>query len=214
VGTFLGVLPGGGALLSAFASYALEKKVAKKPERFGKGAIEGVAGPETANNATTSSAFIPMLTLGIPPNPVLALIMAALLIHGVQPGPLLIMKSPDIFWGVVTSMYIGNFLLLLINIFLIPAFVAILRLPYTIIMGFIVIFASVGAYSVNNNFFDVWMMLGFAVLGYLMRKLHYPIVPLVLGLVLGNYQKIPFVRPFLFPEEVFPSSSTCLTFPE
>jgi putative tricarboxylic transport membrane protein len=186
IGFIVGIIPAGGITTASFLAYLGEKRVSKHPERFGKGAIEGVAAPESANNAASISGFAPLLALGIPGSPTTAVMLAGFMMWGIRPGPMLFQKNPDLVWGLISSMYIGNFLLLLINIFLIPVFVAILRLPYTIIMGFIVIFASVGAYSVNNNFFDVWMMLGFAVLGYLMRKLNYPIVPLVLALVLGN----------------------------
>jgi putative tricarboxylic transport membrane protein len=186
IGFIVGIIPAGGITTASFLAYLGEKRFSKHPERFGKGAIEGVAAPESANNSASISGFAPLLALGIPGSPTTAVMLAGFMMWGIRPGPMLFKTNPDLVWGLISSMYIGNVLLLLINIFLIPAFVAILRLPYTIIMGFIVIFASVGAYSVNNNFFDVWMMLGFAVLGYLMRKLHYPIVPLVLGLVLGN----------------------------
>ncbi|MDO9124714.1 MAG: tripartite tricarboxylate transporter permease [Deltaproteobacteria bacterium] len=186
IGFIVGIIPAGGITTASFLAYLAEKRVSKHPERFGKGAIEGVAAPESANNAASISGFAPLLALGIPGSPTTAVMLAGFMMWGIRPGPMLFQKNPDLVWGLISSMYIGNFLLLLINIFLIPAFVALLRLPYTIIMGFIVVFASVGAYSVNNNFFDVWMMLGFAVLGYLMRKLNYPIVPLVLALVLGN----------------------------
>ncbi len=186
IGFIVGIIPAGGITTASFLAYLAEKRVSKHPERFGKGAIEGVAAPESANNAASISGFAPLLALGIPGSPTTAVMLAGFMMWGIRPGPMLFQKNPDLVWGLISSMYIGNFLLLLINIFLIPAFVAMLRLPYTIVMGFIVIFASVGAYSVNNNFFDVWMMLGFAVLGYFMRKLKYPIVPLVFGLVLGN----------------------------
>ena len=186
IGFIVGIIPAGGITTASFLAYLGEKRLSKHPEEFGKGAIEGVAAPESANNAASISGFAPLLALGIPGSPTTAVMLAGFMMWGIRPGPLLFQKNPDLVWGLISSMYIGNFLLLLINIFLIPAFVAMLRLPYTIIMGFIVIFASVGAYSVNNNFFDVWLMLGFSLLGYLMRKLRYPIVPLVLGLVLGN----------------------------
>lgn len=186
IGFIVGIIPAGGITTASFLAYLAEKRVSRHPERFGHGAIEGVAAPESANNAASISGFAPLLALGIPGSPTTAVMLAGFMMWGIRPGPMLFQKNPDLVWGLISSMYIGNFLLLLINIFLIPAFVALLRLPYTIIMGFIVVFASVGAYSVNNNFFDVWTMLGFAVLGYLMRKLNYPIVPLVLALVLGN----------------------------
>jgi len=186
IGFFVGMIPAGGITTASFLAYLGEKRLSKHPERFGKGAIEGVAAPESANNAASISGFAPLLALGIPGSPTTAVMLAGFMMWGIRPGPLLFQTKPDLVWGLIASMYIGNFLLLLMNIFLIPPFVAILRLPYTIIMGFIVIFASVGAYSVNNNLFDVWMMLGFGVLGYVMKKLEYPIVPLVLALVLGR----------------------------
>ena len=186
IGFFIGMIPAGGITTASFLAYLAEKRVSKHPERFGTGAIEGVAAPESANNAASISGFAPLLALGIPGSPTTAVMLAGFMMWGIRPGPLLFQTQPDLVWGLIASMYIGNFLLLLMNIFLIPPFVAILRLPYTIIMGFIVIFASVGAYSVNNNIFDVWMMLGFGVLGYVMKKLEYPIVPLVLALVLGR----------------------------
>jgi putative tricarboxylic transport membrane protein len=186
IGFFIGMIPAGGITTASFLAYLAEKRYSKHPEKFGTGAIEGVAAPESANNAASISGFAPLLALGIPGSPTTAVMLAGFMMWGIRPGPLLFQTKPDLVWGLIASMYIGNFLLLLMNIFLIPPFVAILRLPYTIIMGFIVIFASVGAYSVNNNFFDVWMMLGFGVLGYVMKKLEYPIVPLVLALVLGR----------------------------
>jgi len=186
IGFFIGMIPAGGITTASFLAYLAEIRYSKHPERFGTGAIEGVAAPESANNAASISGFAPLLALGIPGSPTTAVMLAGFMMWGIRPGPLLFQTKPDLVWGLIASMYIGNFLLLLMNIFLIPPFVAILRLPYTIIMGFIVIFASVGAYSVNNNIFDVWMMLGFGVLGYVMKKLEYPIVPLVLALVLGR----------------------------
>jgi len=186
IGFFVGMIPAGGITTASFLAYLAEKRYSKHPERFGKGAIEGVAAPESANNSASISGFAPLLALGIPGSPTTAVMLAGFMMWGIRPGPLLFHQHADLVWGLIASMYIGNFLLLLMNIFLIPPFVAILRLPYTILMGFIVIFASIGAYSINNNVFDVWMMLGFGVLGYLMKKLEYPIVPLVLALVLGR----------------------------
>ena len=186
IGFFVGMIPAGGITTASFLAYLAEKRYSKHPERFGKGAIEGVAAPESANNSASISGFAPLLALGIPGSPTTAVMLAGFMMWGIRPGPLLFHQHADLVWGLIASMYIGNFLLLLMNIFLIPPFVAILRLPYTILMGFIVIFASIGAYSINNNIFDVWMMLGFGVLGYLMKKLEYPIVPLVLALVLGR----------------------------
>jgi len=186
IGFFTGMIPAGGITTASFLAYLAEKRVSKHPERFGHGAIEGVAAPESANNAASISGFAPLLALGIPGSPTTAVMLAGFMMWGIRPGPLLFQQKPDMVWGLISSMYIGNLILLFINIFMIPAFVMILRLPYTILMGFIVVFASVGAFSVNNNLFDVWMMLGFGVLGYIMKKLDYPIVPLVLAMVLGR----------------------------
>ena len=186
IGFFTGMIPAGGITTASFLAYLAEKRVSKHPERFGHGAIEGVAAPESANNAASISGFAPLLALGIPGSPTTAVMLAGFMMWGIRPGPLLFQQKPDMVWGLISSLYIGNLILLFMNIFMIPAFVMILRLPYTILMGFIVVFASVGAFSVNNNLFDVWMMLGFGVLGYIMKKLDYPIVPLVLAMVLGR----------------------------
>ena len=186
IGFLTGIIPAGGITTASFLAYLAEKRVSKHPERFGTGAIEGVASPEAANNAASISGFAPLLALGIPGSPTTAVMLAGFMMWGIRPGPLLFQTKPDLVWGLISSKFIGNLILLLMNIFLIPLFVMILRVPYTILMCFIVIFAAVGAFTVNNNFFDVWMMLGFGVLGYIMKKLNYPIVPLVLALVLGN----------------------------
>ncbi len=185
LGFFLGILPGGGALISSFVSYAIEKRVSKNPERFGQGAIEGVAGPETANNSATGGAFIPLLTLGIPANVVMALLLGALLIHGMQPGPMLLKNHPDLFWGVVTSMYVGNGLLLLLNLPLIGLWVQVLKVPYRLLFPLILLFCLIGAYSINYSATDVLIMIGCGVLGYLMKKFEYEGAPLVLAYVLG-----------------------------
>jgi len=186
IGFLVGIIPAGGITTASFLAYLGEKRFSKHPERFGTGAIEGVASPEAANNAASISGFAPLLALGIPGSPTTAVMLAGFMMWGIRPGPLLFQTKPDLVWGLISSKFIGNLILLLMNLFLIPLFVMVLRIPYTILMGFIVIFASVGAFTVNNNLFDVWMMLGFGVLGYLMKKLRYPIVPLVLGLVLGR----------------------------
>ena len=186
IGFFIGLIPAGGITTASFLAYLAEKRYSKHPERFGTGAIEGVAAPESANNSASISGFAPLLALGIPGSPTTAVMLAGFMMWGIRPGPLLFQTKPDMVWGLIASMYVGNFLLLLMNLFLIPAFVAMLRVPYSALMGFIVIFASIGAFSVNNNLFDVWMMLGFGLLGYVMKKLDYPIVPLVLALVLGR----------------------------
>ena len=186
IGFFVGIVPAGGITTASFLAYLGEKRISRHPERFGKGAIEGVAAPEAANNAASISGFAPLLALGIPGSPTTAVMLAGFMMWGIRPGPLLFQNNPDLVWGLISSKFIGNFILLLMNIFLIPLFVMILRVPYTILMCFIVICAAVGAYTVNDNLFDVWMMVGFGVLGYAMKKLKYPIVPLVLALVLGR----------------------------
>jgi putative tricarboxylic transport membrane protein len=186
LGFFLGILPGGGAVIASFTSYALEKRISKHPEKFGSGAIEGVAGPESANNAATGGAFIPLMILGIPANPVMALMLAALLIHGVQPGPLLMSKHPQLFWGVVTSMYLGNAMLLVLNLPLIGLWVRLLKVPYSVMFPLILLFCLIGAYSLENSHEEIIMMIFFGVLGYLMRKFKYEAAPLVFALVLSS----------------------------
>jgi putative tricarboxylic transport membrane protein len=185
IGFFIGVLPGGGGVISSLASYALEKRRAKDPTRFGKGAIEGVAGPETANNASSTSAFIPLLTLGIPANVVLALIFGALLIQGITPGPQLIDQRPDVFWGVIASMYIGNLFLLMLNIPLVGVFVQLLRVRAGILAAFALLVTMAGVFSVNNDPFDMWVVLLFGIIGWLMKKTGFEPGPLVLAFVLG-----------------------------
>ena len=185
LGFFLGLLPGGGAVIASFASYALEKKLSANPHRFGKGAIEGVAGPEAANNAAAGGAFIPLLTLGIPPNVVMALLLGAFIVHGLQPGPLLMTQNPAMFWGVVASMYIGNLMLLVLNLPLIGLWVQVLRAPYNILFPMILLFCIVGVFCSGNSAFDVVVMIVFGVLGYLFRKFGYEAAPLVLAFVLG-----------------------------
>jgi putative tricarboxylic transport membrane protein len=186
LGFFLGILPGGGAVIASFASYAIEKKVSKHPEEFGKGAIQGVAGPEAANNAGAGGAFIPLLTLGIPANPVMAILLGALMIHGVQPGPLLMKDAPDLFWGTIVSMYIGNGMLLVLNLPLIPMWVKVLKVPYYLLYPLILLFCLIGAYSLENNVADVFAMLIFGILGFLMKRFRYEGAPLILALVLGQ----------------------------
>lgn len=186
LGFFLGILPGGGATISSLAAYAVEKKRAKHPERFGKGAIEGVAAPETANNAAATSSFIPLLTLGIPANATMALMFGALLIQGVTPGPQLVDQHPDLFWGVVNSMYIGNILLLIMSIPLVGVFVKILRVRAAILAPITVLITLLGAYTINNSIFDVALVVVFGVVGYLMKKFGFEPGPLVLAFVLGE----------------------------
>jgi putative tricarboxylic transport membrane protein len=185
LGFFLGILPGGGAVLSSFVSYAVERRVSKHPEMFGKGAIEGVAGPESANNAASSGAFIPLMTLGIPSNVVMAVLFSGLLIHGLMPGPLLLKDHPDIFWGIITSMYIGNVMLLILNLPLIGIWVQLLKVPFRFLFPMIMLFCIIGVYSINNSVFDIGVMIIFGILGYIMRKCDYEPAPLVLAYVLG-----------------------------
>lgn len=186
VGFFVGLLPGGGAVIASLLSYAVEKRTSKEPEKFGQGALEGVAGPESANNSAASASFIPMLTLGIPGNPAIAMIFAALLIQGVTPGPLLIKDHPHLFWAVIASMYIGNVLLLILNLPLVGMWVQMLKVPYSILAPFIVLICSIGVYSMKNDVTDVMMMVIFGVVGYVLRKLQFDLGPLLLAFVLGR----------------------------
>ena len=185
IGFLLGILPGGGAVIATFVAYAVEKKVAKEPQRFGKGAIEGVAAPESANNAAAGSSLIPLLSLGIPPNPIMAIFFSALIIHGIQPGPLLIKQHPDLFWGLVASLYLGNFLLLILNLPLISMWVKVLEIPYKLLFPLILLFCLIGAYSMNNVVFDLYVMIFFGVVGWIMKKFGYEGAPLILAYVLG-----------------------------
>ena len=186
LGSFLGILPGGGATLSAFSSYALEKKVSKHPELFGTGTIEGVAGPEAANNAGSQMSFVPMLTLGLPTNAVMALMIAAMMIHNIQPGPQVMSSNPTLFWGLICSMWIGNVMLVILNLPLIGIWIKLLTIPYRLLYPAILLFCCIGAYSVNNNVFDVLMTIPFAILGYAFKKLDCEPAPLLLGFVLGK----------------------------
>ncbi len=185
IGFFVGIIPGGGAVISSLASYAIEKKYSRHPEEFGLGAIQGVAGPESANNAASSSSFIPLLTLGIPGNAAIAMIFAALMIQGITPGPFLVAEHPDVFWGVIASMYIGNVMLLVLNLPMVGLWVQMLRVPYGILAPVIVLFTTIGVYSTQNQVFDIYSMLFFAALGYGMRKLNFDPAPLPLAFVLG-----------------------------
>jgi putative tricarboxylic transport membrane protein len=203
IGFFLGILPGGGPVLSTFIAYGVEKRVAKNPERFGKGAIEGVASPESANNSATSTSFIPLLTLGIPPNVVLAVLYGAFLIHGVAPGPLLIKEHPDVFWGLIGSMYIGNVMLLILNLPLIPLWVQVLRIPDRVLYPVILLFCVIGAYSINNNVFDIIVMVMFGIAGYLFKKFGYEAAPLILGFVLGPMFEVNLRRSLLISQGSF-----------
>jgi putative tricarboxylic transport membrane protein len=184
-GFILGVVPGGGALLASIMSYAWEKRLSKQPEKFGTGYIKGVAGPETANNSAAQGAYIPLMTLGIPTNVVMGVLMGGFLIHGLIPGPLLLTTHPDLFWGVVGSMYIGNVMLLILNLPLIGLWVKILDVPYKLLFPIILLICLIGSYTVNNSFIDIIIMIIFGVIGYLMKKFNCPAAPLVLSLVLG-----------------------------
>jgi putative tricarboxylic transport membrane protein len=185
LGFFLGIIPGFGQAIPTFLSYAIEKKFSKHPEKFGTGTIEGVAGPEATNNAASSGTFIPLLSLGIPANPSTAILIGALLILGLQPGPLLIRSRPDLFWGVVASMYIGNVMLVMLNLPLIGLWVQMLKVPYSLLYVFIILLCQIGAYSVNNDVNDVLLINIFGLVGYLMKRYQFEGAPLILALVLG-----------------------------
>ncbi len=216
LGFFLGILPGGGAVISSFASYAIERRLSSEPERFGKGAIEGVAGPEAANNAAAGGAFIPLMTLGIPPNVVMALLLGAFIVHGLQPGPMMMTTSPGVFWGIVASMYIGNVMLLVLNMPLVGLWVQVLRVPYNVLFPLIVMFCIVGVFSSGNSVFDILVMIGFGVFGYLCRKFGYEPAPLVLAFVLGPMLENNLRKSLILSQGDFsvfvtrPISATCL----
>ena len=185
IGFFLGVIPGMSVVIPTFVSYTLEKKISKHPEKFGSGMIEGVAGPESANNAASCGTLVPMLSLGIPTGAATALLLGALMIHGLRPGPLLIKESPEIFWGVVASLYVGNVMLLILNLPLISLWVKILKIPYHLLFPLILLFCIIGSYVTSNNLYDVIIMTIFGLIGYIMKKVDYEAAPLVLALVLG-----------------------------
>jgi putative tricarboxylic transport membrane protein len=185
IGSMLGILPGGGAIIASFAAYTFEKRISKHPERFGRGAIQGVAAPEAANNAAAQTSFIPLLTLGIPPNPVMALMVGAMTIHGIVPGPQVMTKQPELFWGMIASMWIGNLMLIVINLPLVGLWVRLLRVPYRHLFPMIVIFCCIGVYSLNNAPFDVTMTAIFGMVGYWLAKHDFEPAPMILGFVLG-----------------------------
>jgi putative tricarboxylic transport membrane protein len=185
LGFVVGLIPGPATVMSSFLSYRLEKKLSRTPERFGKGAIEGVAGPESANNSATAGAMVPMFSLGIAFSPATAMLLAALVIHGVQPGPLFVVQSPEIFWGVIASMYVGNVLLLILNLPLIHVFLSILKAPQHVLASLVLLFCLIGAYSLNNSLLDIWVMVIMGAVGYLLRKLDIDPAPLVIAVVLG-----------------------------
>jgi putative tricarboxylic transport membrane protein len=203
VGSVLGVLPGGGAALPPFTAYALEKKLARDPSRFGKGAIEGVAGPEAANNAGAQTSFIPLLTLGIPSNALMALMIGALMMQGIQPGPQVMTEQPVLVWGLIASMWVGNLMLLVINLPLVGVWVSMLKIPYRLLFPAIVLFCCIGTYGISNSLFNVWLMLGCAVVGYFFIKIGAEPAPLLLGLVLGPQLEENFRRAMLLSDGDF-----------
>jgi putative tricarboxylic transport membrane protein len=185
LGFLIGIIPGSAHIISSFVSYAVERRLSKHPEQFGHGAVAGVAGPESANNAATSGAFVPMLALGVPSGPIPAVMLAAMLVHGISPGPLLITQQPDLFWGFIASMYVGNVVLLILNLPMVGLFVILLRIPYPLLYPAILVFSVVGVYAVNGSVVDVWIMAVMGALGYLLRKFDFETAPIVLGLVLA-----------------------------
>jgi putative tricarboxylic transport membrane protein len=185
LGFIIGIIPGSAHIISSFLSYALERKLSKHPEEFGKGAVAGVAGPESANNSASTGAFVPMLALGIPTGPITAVLIGALMVHGVNAGPQLVTEHPDVFWGFVASMYVGNLMLLLLNLPLVGLFVSVLRIPYAYLYPLIIMFCIVGVYEVSHSIVDVWIMLIMGLLGYALRKFNFDPAPLVLGLVIA-----------------------------
>jgi len=215
-GFFLGILPGGGAVLGSFVSYAIEKRISKTPEDFGKGMIEGVAAPESANNAASQGAFIPLLTLGIPANVVMAILLGALMIHNITPGPMLVKEHPQLFWGVISSMYLGNIMLLVLNLPLIGLWVQLLRVPYALLFPLILFICLIGAYVINNSVMDVALMFLFGVVGYFMRKFDYEPAPLVLAYVLAPLLENALRQSLILSGGTFgifvsrPISATCL----
>jgi putative tricarboxylic transport membrane protein len=192
IGFFLGLLPGGGPTVSSIVSYSIEKKISRYPEKFGTGMIEGLAGPESANNSATAGGFVPLLTLGIPTQVTMALILGAMMIHNVTPGPLLLTEHPEVFWGVVTSMYVGNALLLILNLPLIGFWVKVLKVPYWVLFPLILVFCIIGAYSLNNSTFDILVMVIFGLVGYFMKKFDYEPAPFLLAFVLGRLMEEAF----------------------
>ncbi len=192
LGFLIGIIPGPAHVISSFVSYAVERRLSKHPEQFGQGAVAGVAGPESANNSATSGAFVPMLALGVPSGAVPAIMLAAMMIHGISPGPLLIQQQPQLFWGFIASMYVGNVVLLILNLPFVGIFVNLLRIPYSFLYPSILAFATLGVYSVSNSVVDVWIMAGAGLLGYLLRKFDFEIAPIVLGLVLAPMLELSF----------------------
>ncbi|MEF9973904.1 MAG: tripartite tricarboxylate transporter permease [Clostridia bacterium] len=194
LGSFMGVLPGGGAALPPFASYALEKKLSREPEKFGTGDLRGVAGPEAANNAGAQTSFIPLLTMGIPSNSLMALMIGAMMIHGIQPGPLVIQNQPELYWGLVASMWIGNAMLLVINLPMVRMWASLLKVPYRLLFPAIVMFCCIGAFASANNIFNIWLMLLWGVVGFFLKKIGISAAPMILGFVLGPMLEENFRR--------------------
>lgn len=203
LGFFLGVLPGGGPILSSFTSYAMEKRLSRNPESFGKGAIAGVAGPETANNAASTSCMIPLLSMGIPSNVIMALLLGAMMIHGITPSCFLVTEHPQVFWGIITSMYVGNILLLALNLPLIPLWVRILKVPYGILFPLILLFCLIGVYTVNNNSYEILVMLVFGVVGYITRKTGFDIAPFCFAIIIGPIMETALRRSLLLSHGSF-----------
>lgn len=197
IGFFFGILPGGGTIISTFSSYAVEKRISRHPELFGQGEIAGVAGPETANNAASTSAMIPLLSLGIPSNVITALLLGALMIHGITPSPFLVTEHPQVFWGVITSMYIGNVLLLILNLPLIALWVRLLKVPYGIIFPLILLLCLIGVYTINNNSYEILIMLVFGALGYVMRKTGFEPAPFCFAMIIGPIMEMNFRQSLL-----------------
>jgi putative tricarboxylic transport membrane protein len=198
IGFFMGILPGAGVVIPTFVSYAAEKRFSRYPEKFGTGVIEGVAGPETANNAATGGSLVPLLSLGIPANVGMAVLLGAFIIHGIQPGPLLITKHPQLFWGTIASMYIGNVMLIVLNLPLIGIWVRILKVPYNILFPLILLFCFLGVYSLNNNVYEILIMVAFGIFGYLIRKFNYEGAPFLLAMVLGPMLETAFRQSMLY----------------
>jgi putative tricarboxylic transport membrane protein len=202
IGFFLGILPGGGVVIPTFISYTVEKRLSKHPEKFGTGIIEGVAAPETANNAATGGSLVTLLSLGIPANVSMAVLLGAFIIHGIQPGPLLLTKHPELFWGTIASMYIGNVMLLVLNLPLIGIWVKLLKVPYNILFPLILLFCFLGVYSLNNNIYEILIMIIFGVFGYLIRKFGFEGAPFLLAMVLGPMMEIAFRQSLIYGDSL------------
>ena len=203
LGSFLGLLPGGGATLASFTAYALEKKISHRPQEFGQGAIEGVAGPEAANNAAAQTSFIPMLTLGLPSNAVMALMIGALMLHNIQPGPQVITSNPTLFWGLVASMWIGNVILVILNLPMIYIWVKVLSIPYRVLYPSVIVISCIGVFSVTNDVFNVFLMAAFGAFGYILVMLECEVAPMLLGFVLGQSMEAYFRRALLVADGSF-----------